>query len=144
MNVVATDCGVVEVQGTGESGPFSREQLNELIDAGIDAEKVEDMYTEAHSQIRSDPFKAGKAKAKGITWTRKGNKVTSSDGKEVNRSVKLSMRQRKAKVAAKIAKWFLLLVVHDLGLVLLCLWVFNQRDSNKEPWKWLGFTEDGV
>ncbi|MGB0647373.1 MAG: ribonuclease PH [Bradymonadia bacterium] len=37
MNVVATDCGVVEVQGTGESGPFSREQLNELIDAGIDA-----------------------------------------------------------------------------------------------------------
>ncbi|WZN61279.1 hypothetical protein HKI87_04g28140 [Chloropicon roscoffensis] len=49
-----------------------------------------------------------------------------------------------SKVAAKIAKWFLLLVVHDLGLVLLCLWVFNQRDSNKEPWKWLGFTEDGV
>lgn len=49
-----------------------------------------------------------------------------------------------SKVAAKIAKWVLLLVVHDLGLVLLCLWVFNQRDSNKEPWKWLGFTEDGV
>ena len=37
MNVIATEGGVVEIQGTGESGPFSREQLNELIDAGMDA-----------------------------------------------------------------------------------------------------------
>ena len=33
MNVIATEGGVVEIQGTGESGPFSREQLN-IIDAG--------------------------------------------------------------------------------------------------------------
>merc|ERR1711865_116129 len=69
---------------------------------GIDAEKLEDMYTTAHSKIRADPdFKA--KDNKGIKWERKGNKVTSSDGKEVNRSVKLSMKQRKEKVKRKIA-----------------------------------------
>lgn len=36
MNIVATDDGrVVEVQGTGEQYPFSREQLDELVDLGL-------------------------------------------------------------------------------------------------------------
>merc|ERR1711865_1042638 len=39
----------------------------------------------------------------GIKWERKGNKVTSSDGKDVIRSCKLSLKQRRAKVASKIA-----------------------------------------
>ena len=30
LNVIATEGGVVEIQGTGESGPFSREQLSFL------------------------------------------------------------------------------------------------------------------
>jgi len=67
----------------------------------IDAEKLEDMYTEAHQKIRANPSFEPKAK-KGITWTRKGNKVTSSDGKDVTRSTKLSFKQRREKVRQKI------------------------------------------
>ena len=37
MNVVASGEGVVEVQGTGEEGPFSRAEFNALLDAGMDA-----------------------------------------------------------------------------------------------------------
>jgi len=69
---------------------------------GIEPEKVEDMYTDAHKKIRANPDAAPAAK-KGTKWTRKGNKVTSSDGKDVTRSIKLSLKQRKEKVAAKIA-----------------------------------------
>merc|ERR550514_181684 len=76
--------------------------FSKYIAEGIDAEKVEEMYTEAHEKIRKEPIMA-KKEGKKTTWTRKGNKVTSSDKKEVNRSVKLTMRQRKAKVAQKIA-----------------------------------------
>jgi len=67
----------------------------------IDADGLEDMYAEAHKKIRADPSFEPKAK-KGITWTRKGNKVTSSDGKDVNRSTKLSLKQRREKVRQKI------------------------------------------
>jgi len=70
--------------------------------AGIEPEKVEDMYTDAHSKIRENPDHKAVAK-KGIKWERKGNKVTSSDGTDVNRSCKLSLKQRRAKVAVKIA-----------------------------------------
>merc|ERR1711924_310106 len=67
----------------------------------IDADKMEDMYTEAHGKIRENPdFQP--AEKKGITWQRKGNTVTSSAGGDVNRSVKLSMKQRKEKVRVKI------------------------------------------
>merc|ERR1719163_2643827 len=76
--------------------------FKKFIDAGIEAEKIEDMYGNAHKKIRENPdFEP--AKKKGITWTRKGNKVTSSDGKDVVRSTKLSLKQRRAKVAQKIA-----------------------------------------
>merc|ERR1711957_555376 len=67
----------------------------------IDPEKVEDMYAEAHKKIREDPDHKPSAK-KGISWTRKGNKVTSSDGKDVTRSTKLSLKQRRQKVEQKI------------------------------------------
>jgi len=69
---------------------------------GIEPEKIEDMYSAAHSKIRENPDAKAVAK-KGITWVRKGNKVTGSDGKDVTRSVKLSLKQRRAKVAQKIA-----------------------------------------
>jgi len=75
--------------------------FSKYIENDIDAEKIEDMYTEAHSKIRANPDFEPKGK-KGITWTRKGNTVKSSDGKDVVRSMKLSMKQRKEKVRLKI------------------------------------------
>jgi len=72
------------------------------IENDIDAEKMEDMYTEAHTKIREDPeYKP--AEPKNLTHEHKGNKVTISDGTDHVRSVKLSLKQRRAKVAAKIA-----------------------------------------
>merc|ERR1711972_562152 len=56
-----------------------------FLENDIDADKMEDMYSEAH----------------GTTWERKGNTVT-GDGTNVTRSVKLSLKQRKEKVALKI------------------------------------------
>merc|ERR1712216_710143 len=68
----------------------------------IDADKLEDMYADAHKKIRENPTFEPATK-KGITWTRKGNKVTGSDGKAVNRSIKLSLKQRREKVRQRIA-----------------------------------------
>merc|ERR1719263_1151151 len=68
----------------------------------IDADKMEDMYTDAMEKIKEDPFGEEKEK-KDVTHTRKGNKINTSDGTEHVRSVKLSLKQRRAKVAAKIA-----------------------------------------
>merc|ERR1719476_1033116 len=45
------------------------------IAADIDAEKMEDMYTEAFEKIREDPDREP-AEKKGVTHERKGNKVT--------------------------------------------------------------------
>jgi len=36
MNVVKLDNTLVEVQGTGEEGTFTRDQLNEMLDAADD------------------------------------------------------------------------------------------------------------
>merc|ERR1712160_43446 len=73
------------------------------------------MYTDAHAKIRDDPvFKAPEkknithdrdgdaCKRKGIA-KKDGRKVTSSDGTEHVRFVKLTLEKRRAKVAAKIA-----------------------------------------
>ena len=35
LNVVATQAGIVEIQGTGETGPFSREHLDQMIGLGM-------------------------------------------------------------------------------------------------------------
>merc|ERR1719378_352682 len=57
------------------------------IENSIDADGMEDMYTEAHSKIREDPD--GKAaEKKSITHERDGKKITSSDGTEHVRYVK--------------------------------------------------------
>lgn len=76
--------------------------FSKYLENDIDADKIEDMYTEAHKKIRENPDFSPKAK-KNISWSRKGNKVTSSDGKDVTRSMKLSLKQRKEKVSQKIA-----------------------------------------
>mmetsp|Transcript_8565 Transcript_8565/g.18751 ORF Transcript_8565/g.18751 Transcript_8565/m.18751 type:complete len:314 (+) Transcript_8565:91-1032(+) len=73
-----------------------------FIAADIDADKMEDMYTEAHEKIREDPT-GEKSESKGVTYERKGNKAVGSDGTEHVRTIKLSLKQRRQKVAAKIA-----------------------------------------
>merc|ERR1719409_1804368 len=70
------------------------------ISAGIDAEKIEDMYSSAHQKIRANPDAPKPKPAK--TWTRKGNTVKCSDGTEAQRSTKLTLRQRRNKVQVKI------------------------------------------
>jgi len=73
-----------------------------FISEGVDADGLEEMYSGAHEKIREDPEPEKKEK-KNITHQRKGNKVVSSTGTEVVRSCKLSLKQRREKVAAKIA-----------------------------------------
>merc|ERR1711957_338946 len=70
--------------------------------ADVNGEKLEEMYTEAHEKIREDPdFEM--AEKKGITHKNDGEQVTSSDGTEHARSKKITLEQRRAKVAEKIA-----------------------------------------
>jgi len=76
--------------------------FSKFIENSIDADKIEDMYSEAHDKIKADPsFTAGDKKS--ITYTRDGNKFVGSDGTEHVRSKKIGLEARRAKVAAKIA-----------------------------------------
>jgi len=72
------------------------------IEDGKDADSLEEMYTEAFSKIREDPDHKP-AEKKDLKPTRKGNNVSMSDGTDHVRSVKLTLKQRRAKVAQKIA-----------------------------------------
>merc|ERR1711920_1000843 len=63
-----------------------------FIKEGIEPDKLEDMYSEAHTKIKEDPVGTPTEK-KGITHVHKGNKVTSSDGTDHIRTVKLSLKQ---------------------------------------------------
>ena len=76
--------------------------FSKYIENGIDAEKMEDMYTEAHEKIREDPD-GEKSEKKDITYTQDGDTMKASDGTDHVRSRKISLEQRRAKVAAKIA-----------------------------------------
>jgi len=76
--------------------------FSKFIENDIDADKLEDMYSECHSKIREDP-EFSPADKKGITHERQGNKITSSDGTEHVRFKKIGLEKRRAKVAAKIA-----------------------------------------
>jgi len=76
--------------------------FSKFIAEGIDADKMEDMYTEAHEKIREDPT-GEPAEKKAITYERDDETVKASDGTEHVRSNKITLTQRKEKVAAKIA-----------------------------------------
>jgi len=76
--------------------------FSKFLAEGIDADKMEDMYTEAHEKIREDPTGEA-AEKKDITYERDGETVKGSDGTEHVRSNKISLEQRKEKVMAKIA-----------------------------------------
>jgi len=76
--------------------------FSKFIENSIDADGVEDMYSDAHSKIKEDPSFTG-ADKKGTTYSRDGNKMIGSDGTEHARSKKIGLEARRAKVAAKIA-----------------------------------------
>lgn len=76
--------------------------FSKFIENDVDPEKIEEMYTECHEKIRENPSHEAKEK-KAISHEHAGEKVTSSDGTGHVRSVKLSLKQRRDKVAAKIA-----------------------------------------
>ncbi|CAJ1332504.1 unnamed protein product [Effrenium voratum] len=76
--------------------------FSKYIAAGIDAEKMEDMYTEAHEKIREDPT-GEMAEKKDITYEKDGDTMKASDGTEHARSQKITLEKRREKVAAKIA-----------------------------------------
>jgi len=77
--------------------------FSKYIENDISADKIEDMYTEAHEKIREDPTFVKKEK-KQLTHTRDGDQINCSDGTDHVRSIKLTLQQRKDKVAAKIAR----------------------------------------
>merc|ERR1719271_2253117 len=54
--------------------------FSKFIENDIDAEKIEDMYTDGHAKIRENPDYEPSSK-KGTKWERKGNTVT-GDGKD--------------------------------------------------------------
>jgi large subunit ribosomal protein L5e len=73
-----------------------------FIAGDIEPDGIEEMYSSAHSKIREDPTYSAKEK-KEITWTREDEEdVKASDGSSVTRNKKLTLKARKAKVAAKI------------------------------------------
>merc|ERR1719469_455225 len=76
--------------------------FSKFIEHDVDADKVEEMYGEAHAKIRADPTHAASEK-KGITHEREGSRLTSSDGTEHARFKKIGLEKRRGKVAAKIA-----------------------------------------
>merc|ERR1712060_768870 len=65
--------------------------FSKYIKEDIEGDKVEEMYTEAMEKIREDPSGEEKEK-KDVTHSRKGNKVTSSDGTEHVRTIKLTLK----------------------------------------------------
>jgi len=76
--------------------------FSKFIAADIDADKIEEMYTEAHEKIREDPDFENK-EAKSLTHeVDEEGKVVCSDGTEHVRSKKISLEARKAKVQARI------------------------------------------
>jgi len=76
--------------------------FSKFIENDIDADKIEEMYSGAHEKIREDPDPEKDEKTS-ITHERKGNNITCSDGTEHVRAMKLTLKQRRAKIQAKIA-----------------------------------------
>jgi len=77
-------------------------QFSKNIEAGKESDDLEDMYTEAHAAIRENPSFTKKEHS-GITNRRNGNKITTSNGTEYVRKVKISKKEKMNRVAQKIA-----------------------------------------
>jgi len=90
------------MEAMAEEDPTKYEaHFAKYIAADIDADKVEDMYTDAHAKIKEDPTFSPVEK-KGITHARTAENLKSSDGTDHVRFVKLTLKQRRDKVAGKI------------------------------------------
>merc|ERR1712187_399586 len=76
--------------------------FSKYIKEGIEPDKLEDMYTEGIEKIKDDPD-GEETEKKDVTHERDGEKITSSDGTEHVRTIKLTLKQRRDKVASKIA-----------------------------------------
>ena len=76
-------------------------QFSACIKAGITGDKVEKMYKAAHTAIRADPIFKKKAD-RGIKHERVGNTIKTANGNKYLRQVRLSNKQRKARVIEKI------------------------------------------
>lgn len=74
--------------------------FSKYIAAGIDADGLEEMYTNAHSKIREDPTHTKKEPKKSDN-KRDGDEI-SCNGKTYTRSKKIGLEARRAKVAEKI------------------------------------------
>merc|ERR1712216_797229 len=66
----------------------------------VEADDLEEMYQEAHKKIRESP--THEKKVRDVKPVRHGNKIT-CDGKTYVHKVKLNHKDRKARVAQKIA-----------------------------------------
>jgi len=77
--------------------------FSKFLENDIDADKIEEMYTDAHEKIREDPDHEP-AEKKEIKHERDGEQISSSDGTQHVRSAKITLEERRAKVAARIQK----------------------------------------
>jgi len=77
--------------------------FSKFLENDIDADKIEEMYTDAHEKIREDPDHEP-ADKKEIKHERDGEQISSSDGTQHVRSAKITLEERRAKVAARIQK----------------------------------------
>jgi len=75
--------------------------FSKFIENDIEPDGLCDLYKEVHAKIREDPKFVKKEKA-GITNTRTGNKITTSNGTTYDRFIKMSYRQRKDRVKQKL------------------------------------------
>jgi len=75
--------------------------FSKFIENDIEPDGLEEMYKECHSKIREDP-KFVKKEDAGITNTRTGNKITTSNGTSYTRFQKMTMKQRKDRVRQKL------------------------------------------
>jgi len=90
------------MESMAEEDPAKYEaHFAKFIENNLDAEKLEEMYGNAHKKIREDPTYSP-AEKKSITHEREGSRITSSDGTEHARFKKIGLEKRRAKVAAKI------------------------------------------
>eukprot|EP00918_Siedleckia_nematoides_P018433 GHVU01039392.1.p1 GENE.GHVU01039392.1~~GHVU01039392.1.p1 ORF type:complete len:405 (+),score=60.21 GHVU01039392.1:2276-3490(+) len=77
-----------------------REHFSRFIKDGIDADKLEAMYTSAHAKIRESPEREKKGK-ESYKPTRDGHKIMTKKGFYV-RNLKLNKEQRKERVTKKM------------------------------------------
>merc|ERR1719198_1059218 len=87
---------------TEEDPERYKAQFAKYIENDIEADGVEDMWKECHSNIRESP-KYEKEPDQGITHKREGNKITSSNGNSYTRAIKRSKAQRMDRVKQKMA-----------------------------------------